>query len=304
MFVIRRRFCDYSRSVVSAVEKVSPFMVTVGESGSGFAIGDNRILTNHHVLEGRHETISVQFQNDKEPFMAKILGSDLSTDLAVLQTTSGHEAGIALGNSDELKPGQLVVAIGNSLGFTYSVSAGVVSGLGRSLRAVNGRLIENVIQTDAAINRGNSGGPLVLPSGEAVGICTAIVLGANGISFAIPSNTAKWVVDQIVQSGKVIRGHIGVWAVTQIHPPHKVVVIGTEPDGPADRAGIEPGDILVSANAQPVYSMDDLFRIVSHQDSSVELAIERNGQPKNLIVNVEPEKPALPKIYTWRRLWW
>ena len=306
----------YSKSVISAVEKVGPSVVTIGArtlegglgAGSGFVFSpDGYILTNNHVVEVAGDgSVEVTFTDDRK-FDATIVGADPSTDLGVIQVQSNEKLPfINLGDSTKLKPGQLVIAIGNPLGFSSTVSAGVVSALGRSLRARNGRLIENVIQADISINPGNSGGPLVTPNGNAIGITTAIIMGAQGISFAVPSTTAKWVADQLIKHGKVTRGYVGIYGFVRpvdhhfqklfsLKSPLVVVVADTEEDGPADKAGIRPGDIIIAADGQPVHTMDDLFRIVSHKpsDSSVDVEIIRDGRDKEKVtVRISTERPS------------
>ena len=306
----------YSKSVISAVEKVGPSVVTIGArtlegglgAGSGFVFSpEGHILTNNHVVEVAGDgSVEVTFTDDRK-FDATIVGADPSTDLAVIQVKSKDKLPfINLGDSTKLKPGQLVIAIGNPLGFSSTVSAGVVSALGRSLRARNGRLIENVIQADISINPGNSGGPLVTPNGSAIGITTAIIMGAQGISFAIPSTTAKWVADQLIAHGKVTRGYVGIYGFVRpvdhhfqklfsLKSPLVVVVADTEEDGPADKAGIRSGDIIIAADGQPVHTMDDLFRIVSHKpsDSSVDVEIVRDGRDKEKVtVQISTERPS------------
>lgn len=319
-----RRFCAeaidaYSKAVTGAVEKVGPSVVTIGArmleggmgAGSGFVFSpEGYVLTNNHVVELAGDgSVEVTFTDDRK-FDAEIVGADPTTDLAVVRVdTKGDSLPfIQLGDSTKLKAGQLVIAIGNPLGFSSTVSAGVVSALGRSLRSRNGRLIENIIQTDVAINQGNSGGPLVLPSGEAVGINTAIIMGAQGISFAIPSTTAKWVVDQLIKHGKVTRGYVGIYGFVRpvdhvfqkqfgLKSPLVVVVADTQAGGPADNAGIRPGDIIVAADGQRIHTMDDLFRVVSHKpaESSVEVEIVRDGHKITLAVTVGTERPSMTR---------
>ena len=305
----------YSQVVTSAVEKVGPSVVTIGArmleggmgAGSGFVFdSDGHILTNHHVVEIAGDgTVEVTFTDDRK-YVAEIVGTDPSTDLAVVKVHDANLPFINLGDSTKLKAGQLVVAIGNPLGFSSSCSAGVVSALGRSLRSRNGRLIENIIQTDVAINQGNSGGPLVVPAtGEVIGINTAIIMGAQGISFAIPSSTAKWVTEQVISHGKVNRGFIGIYgfvrpldALSQkefaLDSPLVVVVADTEPGGPAEQAGIRHGDIIIGADGQRVHTMDDLFRVVSHKPSeaSVEVEIVRGSRKELLNIKVTTERPT------------
>jgi serine protease Do len=335
----------YSRAVTSAVEMVGPSVVTIGArtheggfgAGSGFVFSnDGYILTNNHVVEiAGDDSVEVTFTDDRK-FDGQIIGTDPSTDLAVVQVRNGENSvpHVQLGDSTKLKAGQLVIAIGNPLGFSSTVSAGVVSALGRSLRARNGRLIENIIQTDVAINQGNSGGPLVLPNGEAIGINTAIIMGAQGISFAIPSSTAKWVAEQLIIHGKVSRGYVGIYGFVRpvdrffqkrfgLKSPLVVVVADTEENGPADKAGIHPGDLIISADNHPVHTMDDLFRIVSHKasDTPVDVQVIRDGEKvETLKVTVTTERPLtrlgrkftekLPRMYSpgpflpnWWRDW-
>jgi S1-C subfamily serine protease len=268
---------------------------------------DGYILTNNHVVEIAGDgSVDITFTDDSK-YEAEIIGTDPSTDLAVVRVRSERAIPyISLGDSTKLKAGQLVIAIGNPLGFSSTVSAGVVSALGRSLRSRNGRLIENIIQTDVAINQGNSGGPLVVPAScEAVGINTAIIMGAQGISFAIPSATAKWVADQLIKHGKVTRGYVGIYGFVRpvdhlfqkqydMKSPLVVVVAGTEEDGPAERAGIRPGDVILRADGQRVHTMDDLFRIVSHKpsDASVEVDIVRGGVKQTFSVKIGTDRPS------------
>lgn len=295
-------------------------------AGSGFVFSsEGHILTNNHVVDvAGNGSVEVTFTDDRK-YEARIIGTDPSTDLAVVKVDDSDKGlpFIPLGDSTKLKPGQLVIAIGNPLGFSSTVSAGVVSALGRSIRSRNGRLIENIIQTDVAINQGNSGGPLVLPSGEAVGINTAIIMGAQGISFAIPSTIAKWVTGQLIEHGTVSRGYVGIYGFVRpvthvfqktfgLQSPLVVVVADTEAGGPADRAGIRPGDVLVAADGQSVHTMDDLFRIVSHKpaDSPVEVELVREGRKKEtvtIIVTAEHPKRTHrltePKTYIPGPLW-
>lgn len=336
-----RRFCSssldsYSKAVIGAVEHVGASVVTIGArmleggfgAGSGFVFSsEGYILTNNHVVDlAGNGSVEVTFTDDRK-FDARIVGTDPSTDLAVVKVDSPDEKlpYISLGDSTKLKPGQLIIAIGNPLGFSSTVSAGVVSAIGRSIRSRNGRLIENIIQTDVSINQGNSGGPLVLPSGEAVGINTAIIMGAQGISFAIPSTTAKWVTSQIIKQGTVSRGYVGIYGFVRpvnhlfqksfgLKSPLVVIVADTEEGGPADLAGIRPGDVIISADGQPVHTMDDLFRIVSHKppSTSIELDLVREGREKHtvtIIVSTErPHRPRPtyipgPRLPNWWRDW-
>ena len=297
-------------------------------AGSGFVFSpEGYIITNNHVVDIAGDgSVEVTFTDDRK-YDARIVGTDPSSDLAVVKVDGATQDGekmkyIPLGDSSKLRTGQLVIAIGNPLGFSSTVSAGVVSALGRSIRSRNGRLIDNIIQTDVAINQGNSGGPLVLPSGEAVGINTAIIMGAQGISFAIPSSTAQWVSDQLIKRGTVTRGYVGIYGfVRSLSPefqklfslthPLAVVVADTQYGGPADKAGIKPGDVIIAADAQPVHSMDDLFRIVSHkpENTAIQLDLVRDGTSKKTVtITVAAQRPhrhsqpEIERLYIPRRI--
>ena len=269
----------YSRAVISTVDRVGPAVVRVepiggGGVGSGVVIaGDGLVLTNSHVVGGAAR-VKLSFA-DGSAREAAVLGDDPDTDLALLRTDlpSGTPAA-ALGDSKALRRGQLVVAIGNPLGFESTVTAGVVSALGRSLRSYSGRLIDDVIQTDAALNPGNSGGPLVSSRGEVIGINTAVIAGAQGICFAVASNTASHVVSEIVRHGRVRRAFIGVAGQTVPLPRRLALALGLrqasgvavaslEGDSPAAKAGLQPGNIVLALDAQPVTGADDLVRLLS-----------------------------------------
>lgn len=296
----KEAFDAYSRAVISAAEVVSPAVVKVNTlhrgrsastvdsqlgSGSGFVFApDGFILTNSHVVHGA-AGIDVTLQDGRQ-FLADLVGDDPDTDLAVIRVHGPRLAAASLGDSQALRVGQLVVAIGNPYGFQCTVTAGVISALGRSFRSHHGRLIDQVIQTDAALNPGNSGGPLVTSRGEVVGVNTAVILPAQGICFAIPSNTAKSVVTQLMTTGRIRRGSIGVGG-QNVPLPHGVVrfhelsvesgilVILVEPGGPAQRAGVREGDIIVGYQSEPVAGIDDLHRLLTDQ---------RIGIPSPLIV--------------------
>ena len=271
----------YSRAVTAVVGRVGPAVVRVesvaeerrhGGTGSGVIIaGDGLVLTNSHVIAGA-KRVRLAFAEAGEA-EAQILGDDPDTDLALLRTElpCGMPAAV-LGDSKALRRGQLVVAIGNPLGFESTVTAGVISALGRSLRARSGRLIEDVIQTDAALNPGSSGGPLVATTGEVVGINTAMINGAQGICFTVASNTAVFVVSEIIRHGRVRRAHIGI--VAQSVPllrrlalalgrdPRAVGIGQVESGGPAASAGLQEGDVLLSLDGVPVTGTDDLIRLL------------------------------------------
>jgi len=276
----------YSTAVVAASERVGPAVVHVevaqapqapgGEprrgTGSGFVFTpDGFILTNSHVVHGAH-SIRVSFA-DGTSQDADLIGDDPDTDIAVIRV-AGHQLPIAgLGSSRGLQVGQLAIAIGNPYGFQHTVTAGVVSALGRSLRSVTGRLIDDVIQTDAALNPGNSGGPLVNSRGEVIGVNTAIIPFAQGICFATAIDTAKWVVEQLLRFGRVRRAYIGVAGATiplsrravRFHglgARAGVRVESLETGGAAERAGIEAGDVIIGYDGEQIAGVDELHRLL------------------------------------------
>jgi S1-C subfamily serine protease len=273
----------YSRAVISVVETVGPTVVsiTVGSrartrdfgrmgAGSGVIIApDGYVLTNSHVV---HDATRLEASlTDGRTLGAVLVGEDPATDLAVVRLQASGLPAAVLGDSSRLRVGQLVIAIGNPFGFQSTVSAGVVSALGRSLRGTTGRLIDNVVQTDVALNPGNSGGPLVDSRGQIVGINTAIIALAQGISFAIPVDTAKWVVTELLTRGRVRRGYLGVAAQTRpldrrlarahlLAATRAVEITSLEPGTPAAEAGLREGDLIVAAGGHPVATVDDLHR--------------------------------------------
>ncbi len=283
----------YSQAVVRAVEHVGPAVVSVGMArraperlarrglpelrgaGSGVIIApDGYVLTNSHVVASA-DRIRVHLQDGRD-LPAQIIGDDPHSDLAVIRVPEGGLSDAALGDSSRLRVGQLVVAIGNPLGFQATVTAGVISALGRTLRAQTGRLIANVLQTDAALNPGNSGGPLVDFHGEVIGINTAVIAGSQGISFAIPVNTAKWVTSQLIREGRVRRAYLGVlgqtvpldrWLAVShgIEAATAVRVTELQPDTPAARSGLHAGDLIARAGDGAITSLDDLQLALSRQ---------------------------------------
>jgi S1-C subfamily serine protease len=276
----------YSRAVTSVVEAVGPAIVSVSTgqgrdggdfetvgAGSGFVITpDGYIVTNSHVVAKARE-VRAAFVDGRR-LDATVIGSDPPTDLAVIRVSGASFPYAELGDSSALRVGQLVIAVGNPFGFQSTVSTGVVSALGRALRSQDGRLIENIIQHTAPLNPGNSGGPLVDSRGRVIGINTAIIAMAQGIGFAIPSATARTVIPQLLAKGRVERSYLGVIGfrraldrrVVRFHKLNKdsgVEVVSLDPGGPAQHAGVLPGDILVSINEADVTSPDDLFRFLA-----------------------------------------
>jgi S1-C subfamily serine protease len=274
----------YSRAVVSVVDAVGPAVVSittgrrgqgggrpgVAGAGSGVIVApDGYVLTNSHVV---HEASRLEATlTSGEILGATLIGEDPSTDLALVRLSGADLPVAALGRSAALRVGQLVVAIGNPLGFQSTVSAGVVSALGRSFRSQTGRLIENVIQTDVALNPGNSGGPLVDSSGRVVGINTAIIAMAQGLSFAIPIDTATWVIGELLAHGRVRRAWLGLAAQTrpldrslgrrlEVVGASVVEILSVEPGGPAARASLQAGDWIVALDGRPARTVDELHR--------------------------------------------
>jgi S1-C subfamily serine protease len=294
----------YSRAITGAVDRVSPAVVhleilgragarrgqdTVAGSGSGFFVTpDGFLLTNSHVVVGASAVRATL--SDGAAYTAHVVGVDPDTDLAVLKVDHSAPGFAVLGDSSALRPGQLVVAIGNPLGFEATVTAGVVSALGRTMRSQTGRLIDGVIQTDAALNPGNSGGPLVTSRGEVIGVNTAVIAGAQGICFAIPSRTAEFVASRLMRDGRVRRAYLGVSGQTirltrrQADRYHlaahgAVLLTGVEPASPAALAGLAPRDLLVGAGNTPITSVDDLHRVLAEGaiGTPIELVFFRGG---------------------------
>src|SRR3954451_20471674 len=293
---------SYSQAVVSVVDRVGPAVVRVEPQANGKPAGvgsgviiapDGLVLTNSHVMQGGREARLAL--SDGRTVTARVLGDDPDTDLALLRATSDGLPYARLGDSKQLRRGQIAVAIGNPLGFESTVTAGVVSALGRSLRAKSGRLIDDVIQTDAALNPGNSGGPLVATSGEVIGINTAVIMGAQGICFAVASNTANFVVSELIRHGRVMRASIGVAGQT-VPVPRRValaagltsrsgvVVVSTEPLSPAEQAGVVSGDVILALDLEPVTGVDDLVRLLNGTriGQSSELTILHRGEVKRI----------------------
>jgi S1-C subfamily serine protease len=269
----------FSHAVIKVADALRPAVVNLrGEgrragSGSGVLFTpDGFLLTNHHVVRGQSR-VRVRFSDGQE-MPGHVVGNDPWTDLAVVQAEGSKLPYSSFGDSAKLRVGQLVVAIGSPLGFESTVTAGVVSALGRTLRSITGHLVDNVIQTDAALNPGNSGGPLVDSRARVIGINTAVIQPAQGICFAIPINAAKVVLPQLMQHGRVMRGFLGVQCrVVPLPSPVRrhfnleqtqgIEVMGVEPNGPADDAGVQEGDVLLSLGDQPATSVDDLHRLLT-----------------------------------------
>ncbi len=274
----------YSQAVVRAAEMVSPSVVKIevsksgdqpghGGSGSGFIISpDGLLLTNSHVVHGA-DKFTVALGDGRLPD-AVLIGEDPDTDLAVLRIYAPNLAPVRLGESKKIRVGQLAIAIGNPYGFECTVTAGVVSALGRSFRSRSGRLMDNIIQTDAALNPGNSGGPLVNSRGEVIGVNTAVILPAQGLSFAIAIDTAKYVTGWLVRDGRIRRSYIGVGGqAVKLHRrlvrhyglrvESGLLAVYVEPDGPAMRAGLREGDVIVEFAGRPVAGIDDLHKLLT-----------------------------------------
>ncbi len=308
----------YSRAVVTATESVSPSVVNIevrtrssrtsgagrngregaAGSGSGFVFTpDGFVLTNSHVVHGAAHIDVVL--SDGRRVAATPVGDDPNSDLAVIRVNQPDLTPATMGDSQSIRVGQLAIAIGNPYGFQYSVTAGVVSALGRSLRSRSGRLIDNVIQTDASLNPGNSGGPLVDSRGLVIGVNTAVILPAQGLCFAIGINTAKFVAGQLIKDGRVRRSYIGVGG--QVTPIHRrvvrfhrlpletgILVVSVEPGSPASAAGLREGDIIVACGETPVSGVDDLHRLLTADAVGVaaQLMLLRNS--KKIFLDVIP----------------
>src|SRR5213080_2774845 len=288
----------YSRAVIDVVERVGPAVVRLdvaserrsGGTGSGVVVApDGLVLTNSHVVGNANRVSATTV--DGRSLTARVVGDDPDTDLALVRVDAPLTLPAApLGNSKLLKRGQLVIAIGNPLGFESTVTTGVVSALGRSLRARSGRLIDDVIQTDAALNPGNSGGPLVSSRGEVVGINTAVIMGAQGICFAVASNTATFVLGELVRHGRVRRAYIGIAAqqftlsrrrrhAAGLAQESAVMIASVEAGSPAARAGLLTGDILLALDGVSVTGADDLIRLLAGEKigRSIKIQLLRNG---------------------------
>lgn len=301
----------FSSVVISASEKVSPAVIGLRRvsrrnaredafDGVGSAViftSDGYALTNDHVVDGAEEIEAVL--HDAQTARAEVVGRDPETDLALVRVPQGKHAFVDLGDSARLSVGQLAIAIGNPLGLQTTVTVGVVSALRRTLRSAAGRLIEDVIQTDAALNPGNSGGALVDSQGQLVGINTAIIGGAQGLCFAVPINTAKAILPALMRAGRVRRGWLAAEAQTQglspaitqrlsLEQDSGVLIVRLAQGGPGDLAGLRPGDVILAMNGDPVPSLDAIYRHLDHDKigSTVTLTVLRQGRTVGLEMTV------------------
>jgi S1-C subfamily serine protease len=310
----------YSKAVINAAERVSPSVVNIevhkspgGKqttnfrlpeemrgSGSGFIFTpDGFILTNSHVVH-QANMIDVAL-SDGRRFQGDLVGDDPETDLAVVRINGPKFVAAPLGDSQKIRVGQLVIAIGNPYGFQCTVTSGVVSALGRSLRSMSGRLIDNVIQTDAALNPGNSGGPLVNSQGEVIGVNTAVILPAQGICFAIAINTAKFVAARLLKEGKITRSYIGLGGQNvpllrrfvrffHLSVESGVLVVSTESNSPAQRAGLSEGDVIIGFDGQPIAGIDDLHKMLTEEKVGVHTKLTLLRRSEKLDLDIVPEE--------------
>jgi len=314
----------YSQAVIGVVDKVSPAVVNIDVhrqlrgrrrnnqsvaqevrgNGSGFIFTqDGYILTNSHVV---HNATRIEVTlSDGRHFPAEMVGDDPETDIAVIRIHAPNLIAARLGDSQSLKAGQVAIAIGNPYGFQTTVTTGVVSALGRSFRARSGRLIDNIIQTDAALNPGNSGGPLVTSHGEVIGINTAVIMSAQGICFAVPINTAKTILTPLIKDGFIRRGYIGIGGQNvplprrtvlfhELSVESGVLIISVEDDSPAQTAGLVEGDVIVGIDNQPIASIDDLHKLLTHDQVGMRSQLTIIRRDDKLIVDiVSASKPAI-----------
>ncbi len=295
----------FSQIIIDAVNKIKNAVVKIdvykkiqgkirsAGSGSGFIFSsDGLIFTNHHVVHGA-EKIMVSLLNENE-IEATLVGQDADTDLAILKIYADGYSTAPLGDASALQIGQFLIAIGNPLGYQHTVTTGVVSALGRSMRTQSGRIVDNVIQSDAALNPGNSGGPMITTEGEVIGVNTAIINGAQGISFSVDINTAKEVASQLIKNGKVFKAYVG-FMLQEVPVNSKILrhhhlsnqkglfVTSIEPGSPASRSQVKEGDIIVSFNREPVNSMHDLFKALTKKEilTMIDIAVVRHTELYN-----------------------
>jgi S1-C subfamily serine protease len=295
----------YSSAVIQAVDAVGPAVVKI-EAGRGGGSGvlftpDGLILTNSHVVDGAGAVTVVMPEG--RSMRADLVGHDADTDLAVIRVDGSSLPWATLGDSRAVRVGQVAIAIGNPYGFHHSVTAGVVSALGRSLRAKSGRLMDDIIQTDAALNPGNSGGPLVTTGGEVMGINTATILPAQGLCFAIASNTARFVAARLIRDGRLRRSYIGMAGQTvpipravaranQLAVTSGVFVVSVEPSSPAQAAGLRDGDVVLALAGEAVAGLDDLHRLLTDERIGVAqpLTILRSAERRTLTIVPEESR--------------
>ncbi len=310
----------YSKAVVNAAERVSPSVVNIDVrksprgkqtthfqlpeelrgNGSGFIFTpDGFILTNSHVV---HHADKIEvILSDGRHFQADIVGDDPDTDLAVVRINGPNLVPAPLGDSQKIRVGQLVIAIGNPYGFQYTVTSGVISALGRSLRSISGRLIDNIIQTDAALNPGNSGGPLVTSKGDVIGVNTAMILAAQGICFAIAINTAKFVAGKLIKEGKIRRSYIGLGGQNvslhrrivrfyRLPVENGILVVSIEENSPAQKAGLLEGDVIIGFNGQPIAGIDDLHKVLTEEQVGVRTSLTVIRRSEKLVLDIVPEE--------------
>lgn len=299
---------SYSQMIIDAVQAVKNAVVKIdvyrkqkgklqrAGSGSGFIFSsDGLIFTNSHVVQGA-ERIMVSLLNENE-IEATLVGLDADTDLAIIKVYSSGYSVARMGDSEALQIGQLLIAIGNPYGYQHTVTTGVVSALGRTLRSQNGMLVDNVIQSDAALNPGNSGGPMITTGGEVIGVNTAIIQGAQGLSFSVPINTAKEIANQIIANGKVFKAYLGL-SLQEVPLNQKIArhyhlvndrglfVTGIESKSPASRSDLKEGDIIVSFNNKPVRTLHELFKELSTKSvlSMIDMSVVRHTELVELTV--------------------
>lgn len=310
----------YSKAVIHAVDRVSPSVVNINvrrnadrnqaadprlqkefrANGSGFIFTpDGFILTNSHVV---HQAGKIEATlPDGRTLRADMIGDDPDTDLAVIRVNASKLPCVALGDSEKIRVGQLVVAIGNPYGFQCTVTSGVISALGRSLRLMSGRLIDNVIQTDAALNPGNSGGPLVTTRGEVIGVNTAVILPAQGICFAIGINTANFIAGRLIKEGKVRRSYVGLGGQNislhrrivrfyRLPVESGVLVLSVEDESPAQKAGLAEGDVIVGFDDHPVGGIDDLHRLLTEEKVGTKTTVTVVRRSERLVFDITPEE--------------
>jgi S1-C subfamily serine protease len=298
----------YSQAVVRVVESLGPAVIGVsnaaadgrGGSGSGFLLTpDGYALTNSHVAGGRRRLSATTHDGDR--LDAELIGDDPATDLALIRVSARDLPYAALGDSDSLRVGQLVIAVGNPFGFHSTVSTGVVSAVGRAMRGQDGRLIENIVQHTAPLNPGNSGGPLVDSRGRVVGVNTAIIAFAQGLGFALPASTARWVTGELITHGRVQRAFLGIAATTvtlqrrlarelDVLNERAVEVQSVTAGGPADRAGILGGDLIIALDGRIVAGVDDLHRLLSKNASAGILTVSLIRNERRVEVAVRMAK--------------